>query len=110
MHYLPRLARGEEIPCFGLTGPRVGSDASAMPDTGVVCRGMYQGREIVGIRLNFSKRYITLAPIATIIGLAFRLFDPDKLHGRRQDAITASRSRSCRATRPASRSAAATSR
>jgi acyl-CoA dehydrogenase len=80
-HFLPRLARGDEIPCFGLTGPRVGSDASALPDTGVVCRGTYQGRETVGIRLNFSKRYITLAPIATIIGLAFRLLDPDKLLG-----------------------------
>jgi acyl-CoA dehydrogenase len=80
-HYLPRLARGEEIPCFGLTGPRVGSDASALPDTGVVCRGNWQGRETIGIRLNFSKRYITLAPIATIIGLAFRLFDPEKLLG-----------------------------
>ena len=80
-HFLPRLARGEEIPCFGLTGPRVGSDASALPDTGIVCRGTYQGRETVGIRLNFSKRYITLAPISTLIGLAFRLFDPDKLMG-----------------------------
>ena len=80
-HLLPRLARGEEIPCFGLTGPRVGSDAGSIPDTGIVCRGLYQGREVVGIRLNFSKRYITLAPIATIIGLAFRLFDPDRLLG-----------------------------
>jgi acyl-CoA dehydrogenase len=80
-HFLPRLARGEEIPCFGLTGPRVGSDAGAIPDTGIVCRGTYQGRETVGIRLNFSKRYITLAPIATLIGLAFRLYDPDKLMG-----------------------------
>ena len=80
-HLLPRLARGDEIPCFGLTGPRVGSDAGAIPDTGVVCKGQYQGREVIGIRLNFSKRYITLAPIATLIGLAFRLFDPDKLLG-----------------------------
>ncbi|MSQ92235.1 MAG: acyl-CoA dehydrogenase [Gammaproteobacteria bacterium] len=80
-YYLPRLARSEEIPCFGLTGPRAGSDAGSIPDTGVVCKGMYQGREVLGIRLNFSKRYITLAPIATIIGLAFRLFDPDKLMG-----------------------------
>ena len=80
-HYLPRLARGEEIPCFGLTGPRVGSDASALPDTGIVCRGTWQGRETLGIRLNFSTRYITLAPIATLIGLAFRLFDPEKLLG-----------------------------
>src|SRR5262245_2049548 len=80
-HYLPRLARGEEIPCFGLTGPRVGSDASAIPDTGIVCRGSYQGRDTIGVRLHFSKRYITLAPIATIIGLAFRLYDPEKLMG-----------------------------
>ena len=80
-HLLPRLARGEEIPCFGLTGPRVGSDAGAIPDTGIVCRGTYQGRDTIGIRLHFSKRYITLAPIATLIGLAFRLFDPDKLMG-----------------------------
>jgi acyl-CoA dehydrogenase len=80
-HLLPRLARGEEIPCFGLTGPRAGSDAGAIPDTGIVCKGIYQGREVTGIRLNFSKRYITLAPIATLIGLAFRLFDPDKLLG-----------------------------
>ncbi|MGH8131570.1 MAG: acyl-CoA dehydrogenase [Steroidobacteraceae bacterium] len=80
-HLLPRLARGEEIPCFGLTGPRAGSDAGAIPDTGIVCRGTYQGRDTIGIRLHFSKRYITLAPIATLIGLAFRLFDPEKLLG-----------------------------
>jgi acyl-CoA dehydrogenase len=80
-HYLPRLARGEEVPCFALTAPRAGSDAASIPDTGIVCRGMYEGREIVGIRLNFSKRYITLAPVATVVGLAFRLFDPDRLMG-----------------------------
>jgi acyl-CoA dehydrogenase len=80
-HYLPRLARGDDIPCFALTGPRVGSDAAALPDTGVVCRGLWQGREILGLRLNFSKRYITLAPIATVIGLAFRMQDPDHLLG-----------------------------
>jgi len=80
-HYLPRLARGEDVPCFALTGPRAGSDAASIPDTGVVCRGIYEGREVVGIRLNFSKRYITLAPIATVIGLAFRLYDPDRLLG-----------------------------
>jgi len=80
-HYLPRLARGDEVPCFALTGPRVGSDAADMPDTGIVCRGMWQGREIVGLKLNFNKRYITLAPIATVIGLAFRMFDPEKLLG-----------------------------
>lgn len=80
-HFLPRLARGEDVPCFALTGPRAGSDAASIPDTGVICRGPWRGAEIVGIRLNFSKRYITLAPVATIIGLAFRLFDPDKIMG-----------------------------
>lgn len=80
-YYLPRLARGEEVPCFALTGPRAGSDAASIPDTGIVCKGVYEGREIVGIRLNFSKRYITLAPIATVIGLAFKLYDPDRLLG-----------------------------
>jgi acyl-CoA dehydrogenase len=84
-HFLPRLARGEEVPCFALTGPRAGSDAASIPDTGVICRGPWQGSEIVGIRLNFSKRYITLAPIATVVGLAFRLFDPDRLMGDRAD-------------------------
>jgi acyl-CoA dehydrogenase len=88
--YLPRLARGEEVPCFGLTAPRAGSDAASIPDTGVVCRGLYQGREVVGLRLNFSKRYITLAPVATVIGLAFRMFDPDRLLGGETDlGITA---------------------
>lgn len=80
-HYLPRLARGEEVPCFALTGPRAGSDAASIPDTGIVCKGVYEGREIVGVRLNFSKRYITLAPVATVVGLAFKLFDPDRLLG-----------------------------
>jgi acyl-CoA dehydrogenase len=84
-HYLPRLARGDEVPCFALTGPRAGSDAAALPDTGVVCRGLWQGREIVGLKLNFNKRYITLAPIATVVGLAFRMYDPDKLIGEKQD-------------------------
>jgi len=84
-HYLPRLARGEEIPCFALTGPRVGSDAAAIPDTGVVCRGVYQGQEVIGLKLNFSKRYITLAPVATVVGLAFRMFDPEKLLGGKVD-------------------------
>jgi acyl-CoA dehydrogenase len=80
-HYLPRLARGDEIPCFALTGPRAGSDAASIPDTGVVCKGIYEGHEIIGLKLNFSKRYITLAPIATVIGLAFKLQDPDRLLG-----------------------------
>ncbi len=84
-YYLPRLARGEEVPCFALTGPRAGSDAGSIPDTGIVCRGMYQGREVVGLKLNFNKRYITLAPVATVIGLAFRMFDPDRLLGDKAD-------------------------
>jgi acyl-CoA dehydrogenase len=84
-HYLPRLARGDDVPCFALTGPRAGSDAAAIPDTGVICKGQWQGAEVIGIKLNFSKRYITLAPIATVIGLAFRLFDPDKLMGEHTD-------------------------
>src|SRR5258708_5068134 len=84
-HYLPRLARGVDIPCFALTGPRVGSDAAPMPDTGIVCRGMWQGRGGPGPPLTFSKRYITLAPIATVIGLAFRMFDPERLLGGEAD-------------------------
>ncbi|GMR15401.1 MAG: acyl-CoA dehydrogenase [Gammaproteobacteria bacterium] len=84
-YYLPRLASGEEIPCFGLTGPTAGSDATSIPDTGIICKGKYDGKNIVGIRLNFDKRYITLAPVATIIGLAFRLYDPDGLVGDRKD-------------------------
>jgi acyl-CoA dehydrogenase len=85
-YYLPRLARGDEVPCFALTGPRAGSDAASIPDIGLVCKGMYEGREVVGVRLNFAKRYITLAPVATVIGLAFKLYDPDKLmDGERTD-------------------------
>jgi acyl-CoA dehydrogenase len=84
-HYLPRLARGEEVPCFALTGPRAGSDAGSIPDTGIVTRGMWQGHEVLGLTLNFSKRYITLAPVATVIGLAFRMFDPERLLGEKTD-------------------------
>lgn len=80
-HYLPRLARGEEIPCFALTAPHAGSDAGSIPDTGVVCRGDWQGREVLGLRLNWDKRYITLGPVATVIGLAFRCLDPDRILG-----------------------------
>ena len=80
-HYLPRLARGEEIPCLALTGPEAGSDAASIPDSGVVCRGNFRGEEIIGIRLNWEKRYITLGPIATILGLAFRLYDPERILG-----------------------------
>jgi acyl-CoA dehydrogenase len=84
-HYLPRLARGEDVPCFALTGPRAGSDAASIPDTGIICKGQWHGEETIGIRLNFSKRYITLAPVATVIGLAFRLYDPDHIMGDKND-------------------------
>jgi len=88
--YLPGLASGEEIPCFALTGPRAGSDAASIPDTGIVCKGKFGGKEIIGIRLNWDKRYITLAPIATLLGLAFKLYDPDHLIGDKDEhGITA---------------------
>ncbi|MDR2240770.1 MAG: acyl-CoA dehydrogenase [Zoogloeaceae bacterium] len=80
-HYLPRLAKGVDIPCFALTSPWAGSDAASIPDRGVVCKGVWQGREIIGMRLTWDKRYITLAPVATVVGLAFRLFDPERLLG-----------------------------
>ena len=84
-HYLPRLARGDEIPCFALTGPFSGSDAASMRDIGVVTKGWYEGKETLGIELTWDKRYITLAPNATLLGLAFRLFDPENLLGRGED-------------------------
>lgn len=84
-HYLPRLADGREIPCFGLTGPEAGSDATAIPDYGVVCEGEYQGRRVLGLRTNWEKRYITLGPVATVLGLAFRAYDPDGLLGDEVD-------------------------
>lgn len=84
-YYLPRLARGEEIPCFALTSPLAGSDAGSMPDTGIVCKGEFDGEEVLGLRLNWNKRYITLAPVATLLGLAFRALDPDGLLGDEQD-------------------------
>jgi acyl-CoA dehydrogenase len=83
--YLPRLAKGEEIPCFALTGPEAGSDAAATQSVGIVCRGKWEGREVLGMRLTWRKRYITLGPIATVIGLAFRLRDPDGLLGGEED-------------------------
>lgn len=89
-HYLPRLASGEEIPCFALTSPQAGSDAAALIDTGVVCKGEWNGKKITGIRLNWDKRYITLAPVATVLGLAFKLNDPDHLIGDKDEyGITA---------------------
>jgi acyl-CoA dehydrogenase len=84
-YYLPRLARSEEVPCFGLTELMAGSDAGAMEAEGIVCRGQHEGQEIIGIRLNWDKRYITLAPIATIVGIAFKLKDPDGLIGKQVD-------------------------
>jgi acyl-CoA dehydrogenase len=83
-HYLPRLARGEEMPCFALTGPQAGSDAGAIPDTGMVCRQEVDGEETLGIRLNWEKRYITLGPVSTVIGLAFKMYDPDHLLGDKE--------------------------
>jgi len=84
-HYLPRLARGEEIPCFALTSPSAGSDAAGMEDVGIVCKGEYQGRQVLGLRLNWNKRYITLAPVATVLGLAFKARDPDGLLGQTEE-------------------------
>lgn len=84
-YYLPRLANGEEIPCFALTGPEAGSDAAAMPDRGIVCRQLFEGEEHLGIRLDWEKRYITLGPVATVLGLAFKLYDPDHLLGEAEE-------------------------
>lgn len=84
-HFLPRLARGDEIPCFALTGPFSGSDAASMRDIGVVERGTHDGEETLGVRLRWDKRYITLAPKATLLGLAFRLYDPEHMLGARDE-------------------------
>jgi acyl-CoA dehydrogenase len=84
-HYLPRLADGTEIPCFGLTSPEAGSDAAAMIDNGVVCHGEHEGKQVLGMRVNWHKRYITLGPVATLLGLAFKLYDPDHLLGDKEE-------------------------
>ena len=84
-HFLPRLAKGQEIPCFALTGPTAGSDAGAIPDFGVVCEGEFNGETVLGLRVNWDKRYITLGPVATILGLAFKAFDPDHLLGEEEE-------------------------
>ncbi len=84
-YWLPRLADGTDIPCFALTGPEAGSDAGGIPDQGVVCYGKHNGEEVLGIRLSWNKRYITLAPVATVLGLAFKLQDPDGLLGDKKD-------------------------
>lgn len=84
-HYLPRLARGDEIPCFALTNPHAGSDAASIPDVGIVCEGEFEGRKVLGMRVSWEKRYITLAPVATVLGLAFQLRDPERLLGGDED-------------------------
>jgi acyl-CoA dehydrogenase len=84
-HYLPRLAKGLEVPCFALTSPEAGSDAASIPDYGVVCKGQWQGKEVLGMRVTWDKRYITLGPVATLLGLAFRLYDPEHLLGDKED-------------------------
>jgi len=84
-YYLPRLARGEEIPCFALTSPSAGSDAASMSDEGIICKGQHDGKTVLGIRLNWNKRYITLAPVATLLGLAFKAKDPEGLLGGKKD-------------------------
>ena len=84
-HYLPRLAKGQEVPCFALTSPEAGSDAASIPDYGVVCKGTWHGKEVLGMRVTWDKRYITLGPVATLLGLAFRLYDPEKLIGEKTD-------------------------
>jgi len=85
-NYLPRLAKGLEIPCFALTGPDAGSDAGAIPDTGIICRSKFEGeKNVLGIRVTWEKRYITLGPVATLLGLAFKLYDPDGLLGEEKD-------------------------
>ncbi|OEE36590.1 acyl-CoA dehydrogenase [Vibrio genomosp. F10 str. ZF-129] len=84
-YWLPRLADGTDIPCFALTGPEAGSDAGSIPDQGTVCYGTHEGKEVLGIRLNWNKRYITLAPVSTVLGLAFKLNDPDHLLGDKEE-------------------------
>ena len=84
-YYLPRLANGTEVPCFALTGPFAGSDATSIPDFGIVCKGEWEGAQVLGVKLTFDKRYITLAPVASLIGLAFRMYDPDGLLGDTRD-------------------------
>ncbi|VUD46278.1 Acyl-coenzyme A dehydrogenase [Thalassocella blandensis] len=84
-HYLPRLADGRELPCFGLTSPEAGSDAASMIDKGIVCYEEYNGEKTLGMRLNWHKRYITLGPVATLLGLAFKMYDPDHLLGDKED-------------------------
>jgi acyl-CoA dehydrogenase len=84
-YYLPRLARGEDIPCFALTSADAGSDATSMTDYGIICQGEFEGKQTLGMRLTWNKRYITMCPVATVLGLAFKLYDPDKLLGDNEE-------------------------
>jgi acyl-CoA dehydrogenase len=84
-HYLPRLARGQDVPAFALTNPSAGSDAASIPDYGIVCTGTWEGKEVLGMRVTWDKRYITLGPVCTVLGLAFRLYDPEHLLGDKED-------------------------
>ena len=87
-HYLPRLADGRDLPCFGLTSPHAGSDAASIPDTGSLCEREIDGRKVRGFSVRFDKRYITLAPVATVVGLAFQAVDPSKPEGEQHLGIT----------------------
>src|SRR5438046_5549022 len=84
-HYLPRLAKGLEVPCFALTNPEAGSDAASIPDYGIVCKGTWQGKAMLGMRVTWDKRYITLGPVATLLGLALRLYAPETLISEKED-------------------------
>ncbi|WP_092389722.1 acyl-CoA dehydrogenase [Halopseudomonas salegens] len=84
-HYLPRLSKGQDVPCFALTSAEAGSDAGAMPDKGVICKGQWQGEEVIGLKVTWEKRYITLGPVATVLGLAFKAFDPEHLLGDEEE-------------------------
>lgn len=84
-HYLPLLASGQETPCFALTSPTAGSDAASIIDTGIICQGEYQGKKTIGLRLNWNKRYITLAPRATLMGIAVKVYDPDSYLEHKED-------------------------
>lgn len=84
-YYLPKLAVGAEIPCFALTSDEAGSDAASMTDRGVISKGQFNGEEILGVTLTWHKRYITLAPVATLLGLAVKLYDPDHLLGQTEE-------------------------
>src|ERR1700748_180225 len=83
--WLPGLASGRDIPCFGLTSPEAGSDAASMIDSGIICKGTFEGQEVLGLKLNWHKRYITLGPVATLLGLAFKAYDPAHLVGQQED-------------------------